>query len=131
MFELIRMSGHFGSLAAILGLVVLALVVIKAVQLSRGNVTPGQAWESSLNTILFWGAFAAVLGFLGQCYGIYEAMMASRAAEEIAPWVVAMGFFVSFTSTLIGLAVLSVAALCWFVLRFWSQRVTAGAPATA
>ncbi|UCC82759.1 MAG: MotA/TolQ/ExbB proton channel family protein [Gemmatimonadota bacterium] len=131
MFELLQHSGPFGQLAAILGLVVLALVVIKAVQLSRGNVTPGQAWENSLNTILFWGAYAAVLGFLGQCYGIYVAMMAIRAAEEIAPWVVAMGFLISFTSTLIGLAVLAFAALCWFALRFWSRRVTAGAAATA
>jgi uncharacterized membrane protein len=131
MFQLIHMSGHFGYLAAILGLVILVLVVIKAVQLSRKSMTPGQAWDSSLNTILFWGAFAAVLGLLGQCYGIYEAMMAIRQAEEIAPWAVAMGFFVSFTSTLIGLTVLAISALCWFVLRFWSQRVAVGPSATA
>lgn len=131
MFSLLQQSGHFGYLAAILGLVVLALAVTKAVQLSRGNVTPGQAWENGLNTILFWGAYAAVLGFLGQCYGIYLAMMEIRAAEEIAPWVVAMGFMISFTPTLIGLMVLAIAGLCWFGLRFWSQRVAAGAAAAA
>lgn len=130
MFELIRISGPFGLLAAILGLVVLVLVVMKTVQLSRRSMTPGQAWESSLNTILFWGAYAAVLGFLGQCYGIYEAMLAIRQAGELSPVVVAVGFAVSFTSTLIGLAVLAFAALCWFALRYWSQRVTVGATAS-
>jgi hypothetical protein len=129
-FELIRISGPFGLLAAILGLVVLVLVVMKTVQLSRRSMTPGQAWESSLNTILFWGAYAAVLGFLGQCYGIYEAMLAIRQAGELSPVVVAVGFAVSFTSTLIGLAVLAFAALCWFALRYWSQRVTVGATAS-
>jgi hypothetical protein len=129
-FELIRVSGHFGLLTAILGLVVVVLVVLRAVQLLRRRVTGGQAWDSSLNTILFWGAYAAVLGFLGQCTGIYEAMIAIREAEEIAPWVVAQGFFVSFTPTLIGLAVLAIAALCWFVLRYWSARVTLGRSAS-
>jgi biopolymer transport protein ExbB/TolQ len=129
-FELIRISGPFGLLAAILGLVVLVLVVMKTAQLSRRSMTPGQAWESSLNTILFWGAYAAVLGFLGQCYGIYEAMLAIRQAGELSPVVVAIGFAVSFTSTLIGLAVLAFAALCWFALRHWSQRVTVGTTAT-
>lgn len=131
MFDLIRVSGPCGLLAAILGLVVLVLVVIKTVQLARRNMTPGRAWESSLNTIIFWGAYAAVLGFLGQCYGIYEAMLAIRQAGELSPVVVVMGFAVSFTSTLIGVGALAFAALCWFALRFWSQRVTVGPSATA
>jgi biopolymer transport protein ExbB/TolQ len=128
-FELIRVSGPFGLLAAILGLVILVLVVTKIVQLSRRRVTAGPSWESSLNTILFWGAYAAVLGFLGQCLGIYEAMVAIREAGELSPSVVAVGFYVSFTSTLIGVAVLAFAALCWFVLRYWSQTVAARPPA--
>jgi hypothetical protein len=125
-FYLIQMSGHFGHLAAILGLVILVLVVIKSVQLSKKSVTPGQAWESSLNTILFWGAFAALLGVLGQCYGIYAALMAIERAEMVAPQAVIQGFFASFMPTLVGVAVLAFAALCWFALRVWSQRVSAG-----
>jgi hypothetical protein len=35
--------GHFGHLAAFLGLVILVLVIIKTVQLSRKSMTPGQA----------------------------------------------------------------------------------------
>lgn len=131
MFYLIQISGHFGHLAAILGLVVLVLVVIKVVQLSRRSLTLGQAWESSLNTILFWGAFAALVGVLGQCYGIYIAMMTFRQAEAIAPQIVIEGFFASFMPTLVGLGVLAFAALCWFLLRVWSQRVAASLAGTA
>jgi biopolymer transport protein ExbB/TolQ len=130
-FELIRISGPFGLLTAILGLVVLVLVVLKTVKLSRLSATPGEAWESGLNTILFWGAYAAVLGFLGQCFGIYRSMMEIRAATELSPIVMVEGFAVSFTPTLIGLAVLAFAAFCWFALRFWSRKVTARAGATA
>lgn len=131
MLELIRMSGPFGLLAAILGLVVVALVVLRTVQLSRRRMTPGAAWESSLNTILFWGAYAAVLGFLGQCHAIYEAMSAIRIAGELEPAVVAVGFAASFSPTLIGLQVLAFAALCWFALRFSSRKVAAEAPTIA
>ena len=123
MLDLIRHSGFAGVLIVILGLVIAVLVVRRAIQLSRRSFTPGPAWDAGLNSILFWGAFAAVLGFLGQCLGIYNALTAIRQAAEMSPTVTAMGFFISFTSTLLGLAVLLVAALCWYALRFWSHQV--------
>ena len=123
MGDLIRQSGPTGTLIVILSLVIAALVVRRAIQLSRRSFTPGPAWEAGLNSILFWGAFTAVLGFLGQCLGIYHALTEISHASEISPTVVAMGFYISFTPTLLGLTVLVVAALCWYALRFWSHQV--------
>ena len=123
MLDLIRHSGFAGVLIVILSLVIAALVVRRIIQLSRRSFTPGPAWDAGLNSILFWGAFAAVLGFLGQCLGIYNAMTEISRASEISPIVTAIGFYISFTSTLLGLAVLLVSALCWYALRFWSHQV--------
>jgi biopolymer transport protein ExbB/TolQ len=107
----------------LLAVVIAFLVVRKVVPLAKGTVQPGPAWESGLNAILFWGAFAAVLGFLGQCFGIYNAMRAIQQADVISPTITAIGFFISFTSTMIGLTILAISALCWFALRVWSNRV--------
>ena len=122
MLNAIRLAGPTGWMMVILALVIAVIAVQKIVQLSRGSAVPGAAWDAGINAILFWGAFAAVLGFLGQCLGIYNAMLAIRQASEISPAVIAEGFFVSFTSTMIGVAILVVSALCWFALRVWANR---------
>jgi flagellar biogenesis protein FliO len=122
MMNLVRQSGPAGTLIVILALVIAALVVRRAIQLFRRSFTPGPAWDAALNSILFWGAFTAVLGFLGQCLGIYHALTEISRASEISPTVTAMGFYISFTPTLLGLAVLLIAGLCWYALRFWSHR---------
>lgn len=121
MMNLIQQSGPTGTLIVILSLVIAALVVRRAIQLSRRSFTPGPAWDAGLNSILFWGAFTAVLGFFGQCLGIYHALTEISHASEISPTVTAMGFYISFIPTLLGLAVLVVAALCWYALRFWTH----------
>lgn len=125
MLNFYRSGGAVGWLLVILTFVILVLVLWKVVKLSTGTVTPGVAWEAGLNAILFWGAFAAVLGFLSQCLGIYNMMVAISRADEIAPGVVAQGFLISFTPTLLGLVVLAFSALCWYGLRAWSQRLAA------
>jgi hypothetical protein len=123
MIELIRTSGPTGTIHVILALVIVALAVRRVTQLSGGSFVPGPEWDASVNAILFWGGFAAVLGFLGQTVGIYIALTAIRSASEIAPWIVVEGFMISFTPTLIGLAILTVAALVWFSLKTWGRRV--------
>lgn len=129
MMELIRMSGPTGTIHVILALVIVALAVRRVMQLSGGSLVAGPEWDASVNAILFWGVFAAVLGFLGQTVGIYIALTAIREATEIAPWIVVEGFMISFTPTLIGLAILTVAALVWFSLKTWGRRVARRQPA--
>ena len=85
MLYAIQVSGPTGWMMVLLAVVIALLVVRKVVPLMKGTFEPGPAWESGLNAILFWGAFAAVLGFLGQCFGIYNAMRAIQQADVMSP----------------------------------------------
>lgn len=123
MIELIHMSGPTGWLHVLLGVVILIITARRVMQLTGGTVVAGPEWDASVNSVLFWGGFAAVLGLLGQTVGIYVALTAIRAATEVAPWIVLEGFMVSFTSTLIGLVILTAASLIWYGLKSWGRRV--------
>jgi hypothetical protein len=122
MIELIRMSGPTGTIHVLLAVVILVIVGRRVMQLMGGAFVPGPEWDASVNGILFWGGFAAVLGLLGQTVGIYIALTVIRDAAEIAPWIVVEGFMVSFTPTLIGLLILSFALLAWYALKVWGRR---------
>ncbi len=116
----IRLSGMFGPALTVLGLVVVALSVRAALAVNRGRGTNGLDPKARINPVLFWGAAAAVLGFLGQCQGTYLALNAIIAAPEISPQVVAEGFVISFIPTLFGLGILAFAGVVWASLRFLS-----------
>lgn len=123
MMELIRISGPTGIVHVLLAIVIVGLAALRARELAGGSFNPGAEWNASLNSVLFWGGFAAVLGLLGQTVGIYVALTEIRRATEVAPWIVVEGFMVSFTPTLIGLAILSGAALIWYALRTWASAL--------
>jgi hypothetical protein len=127
MFDLIRMSGPTGWIHVLLGVVILIIAARRVMQLTGGGFVAGPEWDASVNGVLFWGGFAAVLGLLGQTVGIYIALTAIRAATEVAPWIVLEGFMVSFTPTLMGLAILTLALLIWYGLKSWGRRVARGA----
>ena len=98
-------TGLFAIPLALLTLLLLGLIVRAALRRGGGD------------SILFWGFAAAVLGFLGQCSGLYHALTAIAGATEIDPRIVSRGFAESFTSTLWGGALLLVSALAWWILR--------------
>lgn len=123
MFTFIETGGPFGWLILILALVNTVLVIRKAIQLGSDKPVTGNTFESGLNAILFWGIICAVLGFLGQYTGIYNAMGAISKATELSPAVMARGFGQSFTTTLMGLNVLVLSAIAWFVLHTLYQRM--------
>jgi uncharacterized membrane protein len=127
MLQMIRWSGPYGYLLAVLALLILYLVIRKSWQLGSGRVEPGPQFTTGLNAILFWGAISAVLGMLGQFSGIYTALQAIMRASEISPTVTMTGFFMSFTSTLLGFMILFFSALAWFALKSWYGRLV---PAT-
>jgi len=121
MMMLIQQSGTTGWIHVLLAVVILVIASRRVMQLAGGSVVPGPEWDASVNGVLFWGVFAAVLGMLGQMVGIYHSLTAIRAATEVDPWVVLEGFMISFTSTLIGLAILTVSALLWYALKSWGR----------
>lgn len=123
MIELIRMAGLPGTVLMLLALVILVLVVRRVMQLAGKSFVPGPEWDAAVNGILFWGAFAAVLGVLGQTVGIYIALTVIQQASDVSPVIIMEGIMISFTSTLLGMLILAVSALAWYALKAWGRRV--------
>jgi biopolymer transport protein ExbB/TolQ len=124
MFDFINASGPYGLLICGLGLLNLGLVGWILLKLLGDRLERSPALEGKINAVLFWGAIGAVLGVLGQANGIYLSLRVIRAATEISPNVVAEGFAVSFTTTIMGLLLLLFSGLAWMALRGWYRRVT-------
>ena len=91
MLNLIVYSGPYGPVLALLGLVVLFLTLQSTLILLRGGGVPHGVLGERLNALLFWGVVAALLGFLGQCQGSFQALTEILRATEISPGVVAEG----------------------------------------
>jgi len=123
MIRYFMMGGVYMWPLSILALVVLVLAAVNAARLlGRQGGTP--AVRSSVDSILFWGAVAAVLGFVGQWTGYYKA---SRVIMEVGPKLginpaaVALGFGEALITAVVGLTILIVAAALWYVLHLrWS-----------
>ncbi len=120
--SLLRLSGLFGPALAILGGVVLFLSIRATWTATRGDGGTGPVLRKQTNAVLFWGAASAVLGFLGQCQGVYLSLSAIQAASEISPQIVADGFVISFIPTLFGLGILAFAVVVWVCLRILPPR---------
>lgn len=98
-------------------------------------VQTGRAWRarrgadgrtprpsSTTDSILFWGAFATVVGVIGTLVGV--GLMASymEGASGVPASVVWSGLKVALVPTVFGLAVLTVALCGWASLRLTSSR---------
>ncbi len=86
----------------------------------RGGSTDRR--RHSIDAILFWGAVAAVLGFLGQWMGIHRMTRVIHERGIVSPQAVAYGISESLLTPVAGMAVLVAAAFLWFFLRLglWS-----------
>lgn len=80
-----------------------------------------------LQGILFWGAMAVVLGFLGTTVGVVVMARAVALAGAVEAPLIWGGVGVALVTLAFGLAVFLLAALLWFLLRSWEARVQ-GAP---
>lgn len=115
---LIRMTGVFGIPLALLTVTIAVLVVRAALSVRRGRPS------TALFALLFWGFAAAVLGFLGQCIGLYNGLTAVSHATEIDPRIVSQGLAQSFSTTIWGGALLVLAGASWLVLRTVEGRTS-------
>jgi len=116
--QFIKQSGVTGIPLLLLTVVIIGLIGFVIVGHRRRDVS------GPLFAILFWGFTAAVLGFLGQCAGLYNALVAISGADELSPQVISQGFAQSFSTTLWGGGLLLLAGLAWFVLRLWTKADT-------
>ena len=118
---LLKSAGIAGIPLMVLTLVVAALILRAAWRGMHGRPV-------DLFSLLFWGFAAAVLGFLAQCAGLYNALTVIGEATAISPQVVARGFAQSFVTTLWGGSLLLLAGFAWAVLRAlrWVSPQSAG-----
>jgi len=126
MLYLIRVCGPSGW--GLLIVTVLALVFIVRALSRRQPRDPeaapgtdtGHAYAR--HSILFWGAMAAVLGFLSQCAAVYTALTTILSAEALSQAAVQRGFAESFIPSFWGFGVLVVCALVWLGLALANRR---------
>ncbi len=122
MLTFFKAAGIWGYALLILLAVILTQSVRRVMQLSKPAIE-GQDTDTGIHSILFWGAFSALLGIYGQISGIYNALGAIIAATEVSPKIILMGLSESFTSTLFGMFNLVLASLAWFfILRAERRR---------
>lgn len=108
---------NFFLAAGVMAWPLLALTIVIVGLILRAVSRAPENAESILFAILFWGFTAAVLGFLGQCAGLYNALTVISSADAVDPHILARGFAESFSTTLWGSGLLIVSGLAWFVLR--------------
>ncbi len=107
-------------LVPVIGLLVLWNVV--CLLLRRESVLARR--RQSIDGVLFWGGFAAMLGFLGQWIGINRMTQVVAERGIVSPQAVAYGISESLLTPIAGMAVLVAAAFVWFLLRLglWSAE---------
>jgi flagellar motor component MotA len=78
-----------------------------------------------IDAILFWGGFAAASGVLGSVVGIVVAAQTIERAGAVSTGLLWGGIRVALLSSALGLLILTVAGLSWFVLQLRWRLLTA------
>lgn len=86
-----------------------------------GSLRSGEG-RSKTDGIIFWGAFALVMGVLGTVIGFSQMARAVEAAGEVAPAMLWGGVRVALTTTIAGSATFVLALFAWAPLRWLTAR---------
>lgn len=115
-------AGPFIWPVILLTFVVAFLIVWNAVFLMMRLDESTTGRRRSIDSVLFWGGVAAVLGLLGQWMGIHKLTKAIHAKGGVSPPAVSYGISESLWTPLAGMAVLVAAIVLWSLLRLglWS-----------
>jgi len=117
-------GGQFMWLMLILAIVIFGLTVMKVVEFISKRDADKLKLERGVNAIFFWGGISAVLGFFAHYLGVYYAMEAITAANDISPAIVAEGYAMSLITILTGLFIFLFSAVIWFGLRWWLKIIS-------
>lgn len=121
----LKQCGLFGMPLILISIVNIVLFIVSVRRLVNARRETAPRTVNGIHAILFWGAASAVLGFLGQHSGLYNALTAIGRAREISPPIVAQGIAESFTTTIFGLTILVLSAFAWFGLLAWYRKIAA------
>jgi len=99
-------------------LVVGALIVSTLLRLELGGGNDTIAIQRGLDGLLFWGGFAIVTGVLGSTLGLFKSIATVAKLGLSSPRALWIGVAESMISTIAGLAILAIAAIFWYLLRW-------------
>ena len=91
----------------------------------RGGVDDHLRARSTASSVLFWGAFAFVLGVFHTAMGLILASVSVANSAPVVPEaheLIAMGVAVALAAIAYGSLVFMLAALIWFGFRYWHGR---------
>jgi hypothetical protein len=109
-------------------LLVLGIGAWTSTRLWGSEIDLGPRTRAGVDSVLFWGAFAVVLGVLGTLIGVMVAAHAIEAVGEVHATLVWGGIRLALITTVTGVLVLALAALLWFFLNLRYRRLaTSGA----
>lgn len=113
LLEVYKMGGPFMNVISFMGLITMAVVIWKLVEVVKGRLFN----TSKLDLILMAGSVAVATGILSQIVGIVQALEAIRAAADISPEIVMGGAIVSFYAPIWGFIVFIFSLVLYFVLK--------------
>lgn len=113
MLEAHKIGGPYMYIVTLLGLLMLAVVVWKVIEIFAKHT----ANFKLLDLILMAGSLAAAIGLLSQIIGIVQALEAIRAAADISPQIVMGGAIVSFYAPIWGFIVFVFSLPFYFILK--------------
>jgi hypothetical protein len=108
---------------AILILVIAMLFVRNLFRLFAKSSTPVELQRRSIDAVLFWGAIAAIVGWMGQWSGLLKSAGAVFEAGVVNPAMVMLGLGESLSTSVFGMGLLVVASFLWLGLRIalWAR----------
>ena len=109
----------------IVTIIIFYLSIRKSVDLFILNIQNQAKLKNGINAILFWGSFSIVLGIFAHFVGIYQAMQAIMAANDISPAIVAHGYALSLITILSGLFLFMISGIIWLVLQWKYKKIIA------
>lgn len=95
----------------------LAQIAWRAKQVASEDVEDGGKLRSGIDAIIFWGAVALLLGFIGQYTGLYRSMNAMASLDTVSHRLVSRAIAETVMPTIVGMVVLLYSALGWYFLR--------------
>jgi hypothetical protein len=125
MIRFIQSFGFYLWPLLLICVVIAVLTVINCVRLMSWHRSRHRRVSSSINAILFWGVVSAVIGFLSQWTGIYKGMLMLAKHGLSSPKALWMGIAESCQTPILGLGILLVAGLLWFMLHSYHRRLEA------
>lgn len=116
MMDFIRMGGVPMYLLMLVAVVVAGIALVSSLRL-RDVAALDPALEARIDGVLFWGAYAALLGVLGTTVGLFQTGGMIQQAGEASSQLLWSAVRLALTTSIAGLVIFALALIVWYALR--------------